>query len=298
VIRTVGDDHEPRRFSTWCPKFVALIGKLPPTLQDRGVIIPMRRLAKADRKRIKRLRLDRVRMIFGPLCEAACRWALDHLAELQVADPAMPDELDDRAQDNWRPLIAIADAAGGDWPERARKAALLLSGAGARAEEDGQGVLLLTDLRDLFTKLNADQLPTATILEGLLKLEDRPWTECNHGRPLTARGIADILRPFGVRPCGIRIGGDTPKGYRLKDLTDAFSSYVTDTDPQHPQQSNDIQGLDSKNDPQQTLAVADVKRGLTIEDSSLVAAVADSKGKSGEKTVTSDDDPLTEVPLL
>jgi hypothetical protein len=43
VIRTVGDDHEPRTFSTWAPKAIALIGDLPPTLEDRSIVLTLRR---------------------------------------------------------------------------------------------------------------------------------------------------------------------------------------------------------------------------------------------------------------
>ena len=35
VVRTVGEDHEPRQFSTWGPKAIALIGKLPATVEER-----------------------------------------------------------------------------------------------------------------------------------------------------------------------------------------------------------------------------------------------------------------------
>ena len=35
----------------------------------------------------------------------------------------MPASLDGRAADNWRPLIAIADLAGSEWPARARRVA-------------------------------------------------------------------------------------------------------------------------------------------------------------------------------
>ena len=46
---------------------------------------------------------------------------------LRTARPALPEALNDRAQDNWEPLLGIADLAGGDWPKAARDAALELS---------------------------------------------------------------------------------------------------------------------------------------------------------------------------
>ena len=58
VIRTVGDDHEPARFSTWGPKAIALIGTLPPTLHDRSIVIRLRR-KKPDEK-VQRLEMDKL----------------------------------------------------------------------------------------------------------------------------------------------------------------------------------------------------------------------------------------------
>jgi hypothetical protein len=109
VVRTVGDDHEPRRFSTWAAKAVAMIGCLPDTLTDRSIVVPMRR--RAPREPVERLRLDRPGD-FEDLRRRAARWAADHLAELRAADPDLPGDLGDRAADNWRPLLAIADLVG------------------------------------------------------------------------------------------------------------------------------------------------------------------------------------------
>ena len=111
VIRNVGDDHEPRRFSTWCSKAIALIGKLPPTLHDRAIEIPLVRKTASEA-------VERFMEFDGTDIRRKCaRWVADHAGELREADPAVPPELHDRAADNWRPLLAIADLAGGEWPE-------------------------------------------------------------------------------------------------------------------------------------------------------------------------------------
>ena len=128
VLRAVGDDFEPRAFSTWCPKAVALIGRPPATVEDRAVVLPMRR--RRPDEALRRLRLDRLDGL-TMLQRQAWRWAQDHLDQLRDADPDIPTGLDDRAADNWRPLLAVADLAGGPWPERAREAAQQLSGAGS-----------------------------------------------------------------------------------------------------------------------------------------------------------------------
>lgn len=225
VIRTVGDDYEARRFRTWCPKAMALIGSLPTTLEDRSITIRMRR--KTKQEQVERLRLDRLGEL-EPLRRQAARWIQDHTQHLEEADPDIPSELGDRAQDNWRPLIAIADLAGGPWPDRARKAAKLLSAADGD-DEDSAGVQLLADLRGLFEERETDRLFSADIVEALGKMEDRPWPEWRRGQPLTATSLARLLKPFGVRPKTIRIGDDRAKGYAREDLEDPLSRYLPPT---------------------------------------------------------------------
>ena len=123
VIRLVGDDHEPRVFSTWAPVALAAIGHLPDTIEDRSIIVPMVRRKKEE----KTPRMTRkVEAALQYANRFLARWAADNKERLVDADPLIPEALNDRAMDNWRPLLAIADAVGGTWPERARNAALLL----------------------------------------------------------------------------------------------------------------------------------------------------------------------------
>ena len=124
VIRTSGDDFEPRCFSTWSACAIALIGKLPPTLESRSIEIALRRKMRSEV--VLRWRSGRAEA--AVLARQARRWAIDNVESLKGADPDLPEELFNRSADNWRPLIAIADALGADWPGRARIAAQELSG--------------------------------------------------------------------------------------------------------------------------------------------------------------------------
>src|SRR5215467_3542461 len=178
--------HEPRLFSTWGARMIALIGRLPPTLEDRAIVLPMRRRAPGET--VERIRRDGLLRRLEPLRRRAARWVVDHLAALQAADPPVPDALNDRQADNWRPLLAIADAAGGGWGDRARVAARTLAGAGGEADPTAP-VELLADLQDLFAATAADKLATAAIIRHLITLEERPWTEYAEGRPLTPRHL-------------------------------------------------------------------------------------------------------------
>ncbi len=226
VIRNVGDDHEARIFRVWAPVAIALIGRLPATLEDRAIVIPMRR-RKPD-ERVEKLWLHRLTEL-EPLRRMAVRWAADHTETLRAADPEIPGWLHDRAADNWRPLLAIADTAGGDWSTRAREAARRLSGA-ADPDDGEAGIQLLADLREIFDNNESDELATATILEELVAREDRPWAEWSRGKPITAHGLARLLKPFGVHPHR----RENWRGYRRVDFEEAWNRYLEASGRQQP----------------------------------------------------------------
>ena len=224
TLRCDGDGHEPRIFSTWCPKVVAMIGSLPDTLSDRSVIVPMRRKAKGEHA--EKLRLDKLNL--EPLRSKVARWSMDNVTALQGADPDVPSSLDDRAADNWRPLLAIADAAGGAWPKKARKAAVEFSG---EQDDDGAaGTLLLGDLQRVFDDQDVDRLTSAKIVEELVKMEERPWPEWRGGKPLTQTGLALLLGSFSVRPQQLWIDGAKTRGYNREGFGDAWSRYLAPDD--------------------------------------------------------------------
>ena len=102
VVRCHGDDHEVKTFRVWSPKVLCGIGELPDTLASRCISIQMKR-KRADEK-VERFRADRLNWAIS-LKSRCARWAADHIEGLRDADPELPDELDDRAQDNWRALI-------------------------------------------------------------------------------------------------------------------------------------------------------------------------------------------------
>lgn len=227
VVRTVGDDHEPRRFSTWSAKVIALIGDLPATLASRAIHITLRRLQVGEK--VEPLRLDKAEYL-RPLTSRAARWATDNLPALKAADPAVPDGFANRRADNWRPLLAIADAVGFGWPERARQAALALDRPDAG---DTVAIMLLTDIYDLFRERGQDRLTSADIVAYLGNLDGRPWPEFGrHRKPISANQVARLLKPFCIFPSTFRVGGATPKGYAEADFADAFARYLN-REPQH-----------------------------------------------------------------
>jgi putative DNA primase/helicase len=221
VICTTGEDHTPTQFRTWAPVAVAMIGELPGTLSDRSVIIEMQRKKSGDT--VRRFRSDRTEA-FAVLARKAARFAEDTFEALREWDGYVPDKLHDRAADNWRPLLAIADAAGGDWRTRARAAALALSGV---EEDDGDeaGAQLLADMRDIFARFGP-KVATMTVLAQLNQMETRPWPEFKHGKPMTDLQLASLLKPFKVKPKKVRDGEHTFRGYEEEAFRDAFARYV------------------------------------------------------------------------
>jgi putative DNA primase/helicase len=221
VIRNVSDDHEPRRFSTWGPKALALIGRPPHTIEDRSIILRMRRKTRGEK--VERLRADRLFIQLRELREKMLRWAKDNAAMLRQAEPEIPEGLHDRAADNWEPLLAVADLAGDPWPARARAAAASLSG---EAESEAASVLLLQDIRAVFEECGEDKISSSDLCAYLAKLEHRPWPEWGkQKKPITQPALAVLLKPFGITPTDVRIGKSL-KGYKLEQFTDAFNRYI------------------------------------------------------------------------
>jgi putative DNA primase/helicase len=225
VLRVEGDDFSPKQFSVWCPKVFAGIGKRKDTFEDRSIVIAMRRKERGEV--VERIRADRLSELNG-IKRKAFRWAKDNIEALKLIDPELPESLNDRGQDNWRPLISIAECVGGSWPEKGRQAALLISGEEKQADESTP-IMLLSDIKDIFDEVNEDRISTVELLVKLIEMEDRPWPEFKQGWPITPTIVAKILRPFQVGPTTIRFSGsDTKKGYYLPDFEEAFRRYLPD----------------------------------------------------------------------
>jgi hypothetical protein len=224
VPRCVGDEHEVRLFSTFAAVAFALNGRLPSTQADRSIHIKMRRRMASEPIEIFRLdRTDHLRV----LARKAVRWTADNLEALRRADPDV-GELFNRVADNWRSPLAIADAAGGDWPRRARAAAIA-----ADTADDEANIQLLADIRDYFAEREVDRAFSADLVKALVALEGRPWAEWGRAeRPMTQHALARQLKKFEagdhtpIAPGSIRIGDDTSKGYLRSQFDDAFRRYL------------------------------------------------------------------------
>jgi len=221
VIRTNTESLEPERFSTWGPKVISMIGELPDTNKDRSIPIRMKR--KTADEKTQRLTLDfnNHHLTLRRQCE---RWAQDNMAILRNAEPAVPETGNDRATDNWSPLMAIADLAGGEWPVMARKA---MSKLETESDKDTIRQQALSDINEIFESQKKDKITSKILVEALKEMEDRPWSDWRQGKSITQTGLARLLKPFGICSKVIRIGDKTARGYTLNQFADAFERYVS-----------------------------------------------------------------------
>ena len=188
---------------------------------DRGVILKLRR--KLQGEHVERLR-NTPAARFEEFRRKLKRFAEDHSKTIANANPVIPSSLNDREQDNWEPLLAIAEAAGGHWPETARHAAVVLSQNGE--EQSSNAIKLLSDIRQIFSKIENERISTVELIEALCSDEERPWSTFKQGAKITARQVANMLHGFDIKSKSIRIYGRVMKGYELHDFEDSFQRYL------------------------------------------------------------------------
>ncbi|MFF4229160.1 DUF3631 domain-containing protein [Streptomyces sp. NPDC001820] len=227
TYRCVGDSQTVTPFPSYTAVAVAGLGSLPDTILTRSVIIRMRRRARNEKVEPFRARLHEKEGT--ALRDRLAAWAEHARGWVMGAWPEMPEGVTDRPADVWEPLLAIADAAGGDWPRRAREACVTLVKASQLNDKGSLGVRLLTDLRD-HVLIGVDKLPTIAILDRLNSLDDAPWADLN-GKPLDNRRLSRMLGEYmtadnePIASRNIRTTGGILKGYYSEDLTDAWQRY-------------------------------------------------------------------------
>ncbi|MFJ4806398.1 DUF3631 domain-containing protein [Streptomyces murinus] len=237
TYRCIGDGGQQtvQAFPSYCAVAVAGLGSLPDTILSRSVIIRMRRRARNEKVEPFRARIHEAEG--HKLRDRLAAWAEQARGFVLGAWPDMPDGVADRPADVWEPLLAIADAAGGDWPERARAACVALVTASKANDKGSLGVRLLTDLRD-HVLIGVDKLPTIAILDRLNALDDAPWADLD-GKPLDNRRLARMLGEYmtaditPIKSRNIRTAGGVLKGFHAEDLADAWARYC----PPPPQDS-------------------------------------------------------------
>jgi hypothetical protein len=219
----IADQSQPRRFSTYAATafgFLASRVQLPDTIADRSIFIDLK-------KRLPDEKRETLRAGGGKdldlLARKIVRWANDNAERIAALDPEMPPTIFNRDADNWATLFAIADVAGGPWPERLRTAALQR----VVVDDDATSLieLLLTDIRNIFSALKVDEITSADLIERLCAIMPRPWSEYGKtGKAITQNRLARLLKPLAIGPELV-----TPArlaGYRLARFEEAFARYL------------------------------------------------------------------------
>jgi hypothetical protein len=209
------------------------------------------------------------------------RWTMDHAVALGDADPTIPESIFNRAADNWRPLLAVADAIGGEWPEKARTIA---TGAVSEADAGDTDVKLavLADIKAIFDegifvkeRTQGDKtvrsIHSDTLVKALVEIEGTRWAEYNHGKSLTQTGLSHLLSDYGPKPYQMRIGGVSKKGYDVADFDDAFASYLVSSLPSTPVQSET---------PKQSSGDSDLCRNQTETSFETNSKLSETSGES------------------
>jgi hypothetical protein len=122
VVR--GKIVETEELPAYCPVMLAGLDDLPDTLMSRSVVARMRRRAPSEPVEPWRHRVNvREAKVISQLLSA---WAASVRDRAYGMWPDMPEGVADRDADVWEPLLAVADLAGGHWPQMARETAVTL----------------------------------------------------------------------------------------------------------------------------------------------------------------------------
>ncbi|MEO6077376.1 MAG: DUF3631 domain-containing protein, partial [Candidatus Andersenbacteria bacterium] len=223
-----GKSIDYKDFSCYCAKAIAGIGRLPDTVSDRSITIEMRRRVAGES--VEKFRRKKTEQIATPIRESLEQWAQIAIKKLKEAEPDIPIELSDRSADCWEPLLAIADIAENGWPERARKAALILSGQKV-SDAESIGLQLLSDIRNVFK--NDEKLFSYELCNKLISEEDSLWKEVpfgvRRGKEINPSTLAFLLKPYGIKPIQIKKDNVGKKGYLLSAFEDIWKRYLPST---------------------------------------------------------------------
>lgn len=217
------DQGKVRSFSTHCAKAIAGIGENPHTLKDRSIEIRLRRKLP-DELVSKYVQSPNDEIV--ALRAQIARWAHDNRRRIADARPEPANLDNDRHEDNWEPLLAIAACLGEDWLQKAYLAAHALS----KTHDDTNcgGEELLRDIRNAFESECTIKLATTRLIEILCSDREGPWASFASTKPITPRDVSNLLADFDIASKNLRIGAAVVKGYEIIQFEDAFARYVRD----------------------------------------------------------------------
>ena len=228
VIRCEGAHNERRKFQTYSPKMLILIGGLPDTVADRCIPI---RMYRRTTEPLERFRFRAAQAEANQLREAVVRWAQAHRGEVDSYYAGHDLEfLTDREAELWLPLFAVCAVAAPNRRAELEAVARELADSKAADEPTDLGIRLLADARNVFEQRQTDRLASAMLADDLNALPESPWPGWSCGSGMDQRALSRLLKPFDIQPQNVRFNsGTVAKGYTRDSFSDAWARYLPST---------------------------------------------------------------------
>jgi len=209
-------------FDAFCPKVIGMLGlNLPSTMASRAIVCMLwPKLPSEQVADFRHVDDDD----FTTLRRKLMRWAADNAVLLKDATPVVPPGFSNRVTANWCLLLAIADVAGGLWPEWARAAAVKLS---HQRHQPSERLRLLAALHPLLA--TREQITSAELVELLIADPDGEWAEFRGRGPITQRQVAALLAGFEIFPVVLhptKQASLSRRGYRRSQFGDLFARFL------------------------------------------------------------------------
>lgn len=240
-IEKVGDKLMPKKFSTFCPKCVAMIA-LPksPALLDRCILIRLERAVASEQPDPLPHEISEA---YCDLRRRLVKWAEPLLEEgLEVDFDLIPRGKNARAHGNWSVLATIAQTAGDEVVRQVGLAAEALLDTDSFVEDFTKD--LLTAIAMVFSdqlkaerfaqaianpaeplKGNQDLVASSQLVKKLNDLKHMSWADFNAGKGITERGLAKVLKPFRIAPQQARVNAQQTRGYRVGQFVSIWDRY-------------------------------------------------------------------------
>jgi hypothetical protein len=211
---------ETEELPAYCAVAIAGLGNLPDTILSRSVVIKMRR--RAPNETVEPFRRRLFEAAGRALRDGLAAWCERVATTIPNAWPVLPDSVTDRNADIWEALIAVADAAGSQWPGIARVAAVSFV-SDSLAGTPSLGVKLLADIRSAFGSVLL--FTSCDLIRALIDQDESPWGDLR-GSALDSRKLSRFLQPYGIKSKVIRQGERTLRGFSREDFFDAWQRYL------------------------------------------------------------------------
>ncbi|UZF57086.1 DUF3631 domain-containing protein [Gordonia polyisoprenivorans] len=224
AVRCHGPNSDVVEFPTFAPAALGGIGKMPDTIEDRAIVIVMKRRAADEHVKPFRIRRDTpdLHLLRNKIDQWLCNPNSDIADRMEKCEPVF--DLEDRAADRWEPLIVVADMAGGSWPKRARAAAVALSQEHDADDGDNDDMQLLRDIAEALKNTRSDRI-TPTGLLTQLRANDGVES---HYHSMTPKVLSERMRTHQVITRARKLDGKTCRTWTRDELVKVTKRYLTD----------------------------------------------------------------------